>query len=235
MTLWWLAALIILTVSASPGGAAVYVSMGPDGTAVYTDAPTRPDFQPLPAFGLPPSVDIMRGQYADLIDRIAAQHAVDPRLVRAIIRVESNFEPLAISRKGAQGLMQLMPATAGRFAVGNPFDPAENIRGGVQYLRTLLDMFPGKLTLALAAYNAGENAVLKHRGIPPYRETQDYVARVLKQLDRPGPDTLTASAASRPESGPSAPAPQAAVYRTVDADGTPRYSNVAPLVRSGAQ
>lgn len=235
MTLWWLATLVILALSASAGEAAVYVSMGQDGTAIYTDAPTRPDFQPLPAFGLPPSVDIMRGQYADLIDRIAAQHAVDPRLVRAIIRVESNFEPLAISRKGAQGLMQLMPATAGRFAVGNPFNPAENIRGGVQYLRTLLDMFPGKLTLALAAYNAGENAVLKHRGIPPYRETQDYVARVLKQLDRPEMGTLTASAAPPAEAGPPAPAPQAAVYRTVDADGTPRYSNVAPLVRSGAQ
>jgi soluble lytic murein transglycosylase len=234
MTLWWLASFLILALLAPPGEAAVYVSTGPDGTAVYTDAPSRPDFQPLPAFGLPPSVDIVRGQYAELIDRIAAQHAVDPDLVRAIIRVESNFEPLAISRKGAQGLMQLMPATAGRFAVGNPFDPADNIRGGVQYLRTLLDMFPGKLSLALAAYNAGENAVLKHRGIPPYRETQDYVARVLKQLDRRETGTLTASAASRPDPR-AAPAPQAAVYRTVDADGTPRYSNVAPLVRSGTQ
>ncbi|MFB3817756.1 MAG: lytic transglycosylase domain-containing protein [Candidatus Methylomirabilales bacterium] len=235
MTFWWVMALGILSLCAQPGEAAIYVSTGPDGTAFYTDAPPRPDFQPLPAFGLPPSVDIVRGQYADLIDQIAAQHAVDPQLVRAIIRVESNFEPLAISRKGAQGLMQLMPATAGRFAVGNPFDPAENIRGGVRYLRTLLDMFPGKLSLALAAYNAGENAVLKHRGIPPYRETQDYVARVLKHLDRRDVGTLTASAAPRPEALPAAPAPRAAVYRTVDADGTPRYSNVAPLVRPGAQ
>jgi soluble lytic murein transglycosylase len=232
MTLRWLVILCILSALAGPAQAAIYVSTSPDGAAFYTDAPSRADFQPLPAFGLPPSVDIVRGQYAELIDQIAAEHAVDPHLVRAIIRVESNFQPLAVSRKGALGLMQLMPATAGRFAVGNPFDPAENIRGGVQYLRTLLDMFPGKLTLALAAYNAGENAVLKHRGVPPYRETQDYVVRVLKQLDRR--ETLTASAAPGPEAPPPAPAPRAAVYRTMDADGTPRYSNVAPLVRSGA-
>jgi len=222
-----LLALLILAL-ASAGEPAVYVSVGPDGVATYTDAPARADFQRVPAFGLPPSADIARGQYADLIDQIASQHGVDARLVRAIIRVESNFQPQAISRKGAQGLMQLMPATAGRFAVGDPFDPAENIRGGVQYLRTLLDMFPGELHLALAAYNAGENAVLRHKGIPPYRETQDYVARVLKHLDGHKPPTLVARAA-----GPAA-APRPAVYRTLDSDGTPRYSNVPPLVRSAA-
>src|SRR5574341_2024556 len=104
---------------------------------------------------------------------------MDPALVKAIIRAESNFDPFALSRKGAQGLMQLMPRTAGRYAVGNAYDPEANIRGGVRYLRSLHDMFPGQLPLVLAAYNAGENAVLRYDGIPPFPETRDYVARVL--------------------------------------------------------
>jgi soluble lytic murein transglycosylase len=220
------AVLLVGLVLVGVAEAAIYVKSAPDGSAFYTDAPARADFQPLPAFGVPPSVDLVRGQYADLINRFAAEHGVDASLVRAIIRVESNFQPLAVSRKGAQGLMQLMPATAGRFAVGNPFDPAENIRGGVQYLRTLLDLFPGQLTLALAAYNAGENAVLKHRGIPPYAETREYVARVLRHLEGRGDVTPAVMAAAAP------PTPRPAIYRSVDTDGTPRYSNLPPLVRS---
>lgn len=213
--------------------AAVYVYVDTDGTSHFTDAPTRPDFRPLPAFGVPPGANLTRGQYADLINAIALEHDVDPALVKAIIRTESNFDPRALSRKGARGLMQLMPGTAGRYAVANSFDPEENIRGGVRYLRALHDMFPGRLPLVLAAYNAGENAVLRHDGIPPYPETRDYVARVLKHyggrekapsdsgIGRAGHTQVVQAAPSTPS-----------VFRREEADGTPFYTNIPPLVRS---
>jgi soluble lytic murein transglycosylase len=226
--------VLVLALGVATGSAAhaaIYVSWGADGSAMYTDAPTKADYKPLPAFGLPPSADVFHGQYADLIQRIASEYSVDPALVRAIIRVESNFQPAAVSRKGAQGLMQLMPATADRFAVANAFDPAENIRGGVRYLRTLLDMFPGQLTLALAAYNAGENAVTRFKGVPPYPETRDYVNRVLKHLAGGGASGSGATALASQAASAQAAAPRATIYKTVDADGTPRYSNVPPLVR----
>jgi soluble lytic murein transglycosylase-like protein len=114
-----------------------------------------------------------------LIQRLAQQYSVDPHLVRAIIMVESNFDPHAVSRAGAQGLMQLMPDTAARYRVENPFDPQANIEGGIRYLRDLLRLFPSDLRHVLAAYNAGEGAVQQYGGIPPYPETQRYVERVL--------------------------------------------------------
>jgi soluble lytic murein transglycosylase-like protein len=110
----------------------------------------------------------------------AARHAINPDLVRAVIRAESGWNPRAVSPKGAMGLMQLMPATAAEYGVADPFDPAENIRAGVAYLRWLLDRFDGKTELALAAYNAGPGAVEKYgRTIPPYRETRSYVRRIV--------------------------------------------------------
>ncbi len=116
------------------------------------------------------------------IDRIitetAQRHQVDPNLVRALVRVESNYNPAAVSRKGAMGLMQLMPATARRFNVSNPFNPQQNVDAGVQLLRTLLDNFGGSVPLALAAYNAGEGAVNRNHGVPAYVETQNYVRRI---------------------------------------------------------
>lgn len=114
----------------------------------------------------------------------AAKYGVDEAIVRAIIHAESSFNPNALSRVGAQGLMQLMPATARRFGVSNAFDPAQNIRGGVQYLAWLLKRFDGNLTLAAAGYNAGEGAVDKYKGVPPYSETQRYVQRVSLLADR---------------------------------------------------
>lgn len=116
--------------------------------------------------------------YLPLIHESAQRFNLDADLVKAIIQVESNFNPRAVSSKGCVGLMQLHPDTAKRFGVRNSFDPAQNIRGGVQYLRFLTDHFNGNLPLVLAAYNAGENAVRRHRGIPPYRETQQYVRKV---------------------------------------------------------
>jgi soluble lytic murein transglycosylase-like protein len=116
--------------------------------------------------------------YQDEIRAAAREHGVDEAIVRAIIHAESAFNPNALSRVGAQGLMQLMPATASRFGVSNAFDAAQNIRGGVQYLAWLLKRFNGNLTLAAAGYNAGEGAVDKYGGVPPYSETQRYVQRV---------------------------------------------------------
>lgn len=120
-------------------------------------------------------------QYQTLIDETSARHGVDARLVRAVIQVESAYRAAARSRKGAMGLMQLMPDTARRFSVKNPYDPGANIEGGIKYLRFLLDRFgAADVSLALAAYNAGENAVERFRGIPPYAETRNYVQSVLK-------------------------------------------------------
>jgi Transglycosylase SLT domain len=129
----------------------------------------------------PPAVPA--GPYAAMIAGAARRHEVDPLLVHAVIRAESNFRPRARSRRGARGLMQLMPATLRKYAVGNPYDPAANIDAGTRHLRGLLDRF--ELREALAAYNAGKGAVLRHGGVPPFAETKAYVARVLRQL--PGP------------------------------------------------
>ncbi len=117
-----------------------------------------------------------------LIREIAAAQDVDPRLVEAIVKVESNFDPYAVSRKGAMGLMQLMPETARRFGVKNAFDPSQNIEGGTRCIKGLLQRY-GEVRLALAAYNAGEEAVNRHGGIPPFRETRAYVRRILRLLN----------------------------------------------------
>lgn len=120
-----------------------------------------------------------RSSFDQIIERHADRFNVDPVLVRAVIQVESDFNPRCISRKGARGLMQLIPETAKRYGVRNIFDPEENIGGGVHYLADLLEMFNNDLPRTLAAYNAGENAVLKYAGIPPYSETTTYVTRAL--------------------------------------------------------
>jgi len=211
--------------------AAVYGYVDAEGTAHFTDAPTKTYFRWLPAFGLPPGANLDRGQYADLINFIAAENGVDPALVKAIIRAESNFDQRAVSRKGAQGLMQLMPGTAGRYAVGNTFDPAENIRGGVRHLRFLQDHFPGQLHLAVAAYNAGEAAVLRYKGIPPYAETRQYVARVFKLYEQANVLPVTARRPGGAADPTTVGSTTAKVYRRVAPDGTPHYSNMPPLVR----
>lgn len=118
--------------------------------------------------------------YRSLIHEIATRHGQPPELVESIIRVESNFNPRAVSRKGARGLMQLMPETASRLGVRNIFDARENVEGGVRHLRYLFARFSGDVQLTLAAYNAGEETVKRHQGIPPYAETRAYVERVLE-------------------------------------------------------
>ena len=115
--------------------------------------------------------------YAEIVESVSQKHGVDPRLVFALIEVESSYQSMAESSRGARGLMQLMPATVQRYAVGDPFEPLDNIEGGTRYLRSLLDEFDTKG--ALAAYNAGEGAVRKFHGVPPYPETRRFVSRVL--------------------------------------------------------
>ena len=136
---------------------------------------------PLPAL-VSVSAPVPWVPYADIIDSVAAEHGVPARLVKAVIQVESAYHERARSRKGAMGLMQLMPATARFYAVADPYEPRSNIEAGIKYLKSLLDRFD--TPLALAAYNAGEVAVRRFGGVPPYPETRDYVSRVLNLAGR---------------------------------------------------
>jgi len=142
--------------------------------------------------------------YANIINSACSRFGVDPSLVHAIVKVESDFNPYAISRKGAMGLMQLMPQTADTMNVRNTFNPDENVEGGVKYLRYLLDRYEGNISLSLAAYNAGETAVKKWGTIPPYKETQEYVKKVLQIYNGTG----------------STFSPRYTIYVGSDADGT---------------
>lgn len=123
-------------------------------------------------------VALRNEDYAIEITQLAAQHEVDPALVRAIVHAESHFNPRAISRKGAQGLMQLMPGIQSEYGVSNPYEPLQNLNAGIAHLADLLTAFEGSISLAAAAYNAGINAVRQHDGVPPYAETREYVRRV---------------------------------------------------------
>jgi hypothetical protein len=171
----------------------VTVQVADKETPVAYDLSYREDRKPL--FDTP---------YDKVIAAEAKRYGVDASLVSALIRAESNYQPRAVSRKGARGLMQLMPATASRLSLSHPFDPVANVRAGVRYLKELLDRFDHRPDLVLAAYNAGENAVETYGGIPPYRETVGYVKRILSWWT---PALAAAIAASPPSvrAAPSAP------------------------------
>ncbi len=167
----------------------IYKYVDAEGTVHFTDAPTDKRFKifmrdlkkdrklrttfRLPGYARDPQ------EYEPIIESLSTEYGVDKSLVKAVIHAESGYNPNAVSPKGAAGLMQLMPETARGLKVNNSFDPRENIRGGVRYLRFLLDTFRGDVPLALAAYNAGLSKVSRYGGIPPYAETQNYVSRVL--------------------------------------------------------
>jgi soluble lytic murein transglycosylase-like protein len=141
-------------------------------------------FEELPA--APADRGAAQGPYDRLIHAASVRHGVDEGLIREIIAAESNFNPRAVSPKRALGLMQLLPMTAARYSVANVFDPAQNIDGGTRYLKDLLECYRGDSSLALAAYNAGPRTVEQYGGIPPFRETQNYVRRILSQIARSG-------------------------------------------------
>ena len=153
--------------------ASVVARIGPD------EVPYPEDFPPAPP---PVAATQAVGPYGAIIDRVATEQGVSPQLVRAVIKVESAYQERARSRKGAMGLMQLMPDTARQYAVSDPYEPESNIEGGIKYLKSLLDRY--ELKLALAAYNAGEAAVRRFGGVPPYPETQKYVTDILKLVGR---------------------------------------------------
>lgn len=175
--MWIMATLLV---AALPAGADVYQYIDTNGTISLTNVPNDPRYQRIIS-ELPRSRSVISdGELEPVIARHSRAHRLHPALIRAVIKTESDFDPLAVSRAGAIGLMQLMPQTALRFDVRDSYNPDENIGGGTKYLRQLLDRFNGNLPLALAAYNAGENAVERHQGLPPIAETRQYVKKVLR-------------------------------------------------------
>jgi soluble lytic murein transglycosylase-like protein len=178
-----LALILLLSLFSFPasGFADVYVFRDKDGVLHFTNAPTHGGYRRLMRDGAqsPASVS-SSADYDEVIRMTSDRHSIDADLVRAVIKAESDFNSNARSRKGAMGLMQLMPDTARLYNVLNAFDPVDNIEGGVRHLRMLLERYQGDLTLSLAAYNAGSGAVEKHGGIPPFVETREYVRRVLR-------------------------------------------------------
>ncbi len=172
----------VIFLSTGSALAQIYVVEGADGSRRYTNA-YESGAKIFRETRHTPVTEVIRVAgpvpFRAEIDQAAVQAGVDARFVEAIIAAESDFDPHAVSKKGAQGLMQLMPATADRFAVRNVWDPLQNIVGGTTYVRELMDLYDGNLRIVLAAYNAGEGAVEKHGGVPPFQETRQYIERVL--------------------------------------------------------
>lgn len=225
-----LAALAVTALLAVPAAAETYRFVEPDGTVHLTNAPTDPQYQWTSLIVSEAEPELPQGPLADLapyareIREAAERYQVEEGLIKAVIRVESGFNSRAVSPKGARGLMQLMPGTASMLGVRDSFDPRQNIDAGVRHLRGLIDRFNSDLKLALAAYNAGEQAVMNHRGVPPYRETRDYVTRILSFF---GPTPASAQPASAPAPTPE-PEPPQRTYRTEAPDGTITYTNIPP-------
>ena len=232
----------------SSNGRIIFTNLAEGTPPIVDNSPAAP----APLLG--ETTDILAGEIPtslrNLIDTIAHNHGVDPALVHAVIKTESNFNRWAVSNKGARGLMQLIPETGSRYGVRDFFDPQQNVEGGVQYLKFLLEKFNGNLDLSLAAYNAGENLVERLGRIPPIPETTNYVRRVRanyvkKNARQAVPAVLTTPAAKAPATP--APAPAAAapapvpqqpvkqakqetpsIFRTVDDHGVVHFSNVGP-------
>ena len=190
-----LPAMALILLGISPAYADIYRYVDANGVVHFTNAPQftdRPSRNSwnfyrkearLESFAGTANVHLPHA-FGDIIRQNASAYRLEEALVKAVIKAESNYNPNSVSNKGARGLMQLIPETARLMRVSDPFDPAQNIRGGSNYLRLMLDQFNGNLDLALAAYNAGPNAVQRHGGIPPYEETRNYVQRVRRYLEQ---------------------------------------------------
>lgn len=196
-----------------------------DGRVVLTNMGGPPSL-PSPVTSPPAAAS----RYVDLIETISRSRGVDPRLTHAVIEVESGFDPGAVSSKGALGLMQLIPETGRRFGVRNFFDPADNIRGGVQFLRFLIDKFDGDADLVLAAYNSGENRVERLGRVPQIPETVDYVRKVRAVYERLGGELLSPVRNLLREVEPvESPKPsRPPIYRSVDDRGVLTFSSFGP-------
>jgi soluble lytic murein transglycosylase-like protein len=181
----------------------------PTGAASRTTQNSSEASSPLSA-----AEEANREKIEDMIREVSARYRVDPALVRAVIQTESNWNSWAVSRKGALGLMQLVPGTAQQMGVNDAFDPKQNLDGGVRYLRMLLERYNGDLDRALAAYNAGPSAVDRAGGIPQFRETREYVQKVTDSYFRPGSDRL-----------PRAFEQYRPIYRAVESDGRVVFTN----------
>ena len=224
------------TVRAGAPGLVSVVRVGRDGRLVRVLAtapsPSKPLVKPelhaaassIPETTLAAPAQVMAVQakasqtIEELIEDASNRYQVDPLLVKSVMQVESNFNPAAVSPKGAQGLMQLIPATAQRFGVTDPFDSKQNIEGGVKYLRYLQDLFPSDLRLSLAAYNAGEGAVAKYGAVPPYRETVDYVQKVHERYSNAKGNATAKSAPILEFEAPAEP-PVRHIEQVVDSEG----------------
>lgn len=178
--------LLVAVAGTLPASGEIYMYRDKSGSLHFSNAPVNPGYQRfLSDTSLrrtrrwPVMTRLQRRAFDPIIQAAAQRHQVDSALIKAVIHAESGFVPYAVSPKGALGLMQLMPATARQHGVWRVFDPQENVDGGVRHLRLLLDRYDGNVQLALAAYNAGEGAVERFGGIPPYQETREYLDRVL--------------------------------------------------------
>jgi soluble lytic murein transglycosylase-like protein len=198
-----------------------------DGRKVFTNVI---EDTPLPLAAVATVPNSISDPINALIEVISRNLDVDPALVRAMVKAESNFNRWAISSKGALGLMQLIPETGARYGVRDFFDPQQNIEGGVRYIKFLLGKFNGNLDLSLAAYNAGENLVDKIGRIPAIRETQDYVRKVRANYYGKASSSVAAASVRAPGTAPRVPAKQEQqqIFRTVDERGVIHLSNVAP-------
>jgi len=181
-----------------PCSAEIYKYVDEDGVAYFTNLPNKRYNLVLKEGWVRFRLGANFDQYDPVIRDASKRYGVDYALVKAVIKAESNFDPMAISRAGAKGLMQLMPGTAKALGVNDSFHPANNIEGGVRHLRYLLDLFDGNLQFVLAAYNAGEEVVFRYRGLPPYQETQTYVERVLRYFQSYSAVPVTPEASSDP-------------------------------------
>ena len=193
-SLFLLAALALTLLLPSQTLADIYKYVDEEGVIHFTNVPTDGKFKLFyreKPVHFQSEIGLQLEKYDHLIFKASEKYNVNYNLIKAVIKAESNFNPQAVSRAGARGLMQLMPKTAYAYQVQDSFEPESNIEAGVRYLRYLLNLFQGNLHLALAGYNAGENAVIKNKGVPPYPETRTYVQRVLRFYQEYGKETKT--------------------------------------------